>query len=87
MTRHVRFSKNFVNLGNLYSSFLPSRKRPSGWGYLDDGSIFIMPNGYLDHAAFEMRMKVTAHFISAPTPQMRTIRQSDPHKERFVVIK
>jgi hypothetical protein len=87
MKHHVRVSSNFVNLGNLYGSFLPTKKRPSGWGYFEDGSIFIAPHGYLNHAAFEMRMKVTAHVVAAPTAKMQAMGQNDPYRKRFVVIK
>jgi hypothetical protein len=87
MKHHVEVSRNFVNLGNLYGGFLPTKKRPCGWGYFADGSMFIVPHGYLSHAAFELRMKVAAHVVSAPTPKMRAMSQNDPLRRRLVVIK
>lgn len=85
MTHHVPVPRNFVNLGNLYSWWLPVR--PPGWAYFEDGSIFIAPFGHLDHDSFETRMKVAANIVSAPTSNMRAIRQKYPLEKRFIVIK
>jgi len=77
----------FVNLGKLYNATRIIGKRPSGWAYFDDGSVFIMPYTYLDHDAFELRMKGIAPFVSAPTLRMQAKRPSDALRKRFVIIK
>lgn len=87
MTDYVRAASVFVNLGKLYSTARLIRKRPPSWAYFDDGSIFIMPYTYLDHDAFELRMKVIAPFVSAPALRMQANRQSDALRKRLVVIK
>ncbi|KAH3949025.1 hypothetical protein HBI70_124770 [Parastagonospora nodorum] len=86
MTDYVRAASVFVNLGKLFSTTRLTKKRPTSWAYFDDGSIFIVPYTYLDHDAFELRMKVIAPFISAPTLRMQANRQSDALKKRLVVI-
>jgi hypothetical protein len=76
---------NTVNLGNLYA---PSKdKRPPGWAYFEDGSVFILPFGWAAHDAFEARMKIAAHFVNGPTPKMQDTRREDVHRKRFIVIK
>jgi hypothetical protein len=87
MTNYVRAASVFVNLGKLFSTTRLIKKRPTSWAYFDDGSIFVVPYTYLDHDAFELRMKVIAPLISAPTLRMQANRQSDALKKRLVVIK
>jgi hypothetical protein len=76
---------NMVNLGNLYT---PSKdKRPPGWAYFDDGSVFILPYGWFSHDAFEARMKIAAYFVNGPTPKMQEMRRENVHRKRFIIIK
>ncbi|KAF1841602.1 uncharacterized protein K460DRAFT_358334 [Cucurbitaria berberidis CBS 394.84] len=76
--------KNFVNLGNLYTRI--KVPRPPGWAYFDDGSIFIVPYGWLPHHGFEKRMSLAASFISSPSPKIQAIRQEDPLRSRLILI-
>ena len=112
MSRYVRVSKNYVNLGRLYSippwgtgaSLGPNKpsnntlnlgnlyadakhRRPPGWAYFDDGSIFITPSGWLPHHILEERMQIAAHFVNQPSPKLQAIRQQDPHKKRLILIR
>jgi hypothetical protein len=74
-----------VNLGNLY---VPIKdKRPPGWAYFDDGSVFILPYGWFSHDAFEARMKIAAHFVNGPTPKMQEKKQKNNLWKRFIIIK
>ncbi|USP82453.1 hypothetical protein yc1106_09727 [Curvularia clavata] len=76
--------KNPVNLGNLYSN--SQSKYPSGWAYFEDGSIFILPQGWCSHDTLEARMKILAHFVRSPTPKMQQIRATRTPMKRFVII-
>ncbi|XP_014551586.1 hypothetical protein COCVIDRAFT_42137 [Bipolaris victoriae FI3] len=80
----VRPQSNSVNLGNLYSR--AQSKRPSGWAYFEDGSVFILPFGWCAHNVFESRMKIAAHFVNGPTPRMQQVRAKNSDMKRFVVI-
>ena len=80
-------SHNSVNLGRLYAPVRLTKKRPLGWGYFDDGSVFIAPRTYMNHDAFEARMKLAAHFVSSPSPKLQAIRQEDVHRKRLIVIR
>lgn len=81
----VRPQSNSVNLGNLYSR--AQSKRPSGWAYFEDGSVFILPFGWCAHDVFESRMKIAAHFVNGPTPRMQQVRAKNSDMKRFIVIK
>ncbi|KAF1947350.1 hypothetical protein EJ02DRAFT_365678 [Clathrospora elynae] len=75
---------NFVNLGNLYAH--TKNRKPPGWAYFDDGSVFIAPYGWFPHDVFERRMKIAARFVSDPTPKLQETRRENPHKKRFIII-
>jgi hypothetical protein len=86
VTTHVCASQNFVNLGNLYS-FNPLPQRPHGFGYFEDGSLFIAPRAYLEHDVFEARMKSAAQLFSASVPDIQAIEAKRSHGKRVIVIK
>ncbi|KAF2691735.1 hypothetical protein K458DRAFT_381577 [Lentithecium fluviatile CBS 122367] len=106
MASFVRMSKNFVNLGTLYSPLYanppwrPSGtkvnlgnlytaqfyQRRTGFGYFEDGSIFINPRGYAEHDAFEAEMKLLLPFVRGPSPKLEQIRQSSDERKRLIVI-
>jgi hypothetical protein len=78
--------RNAVNLGRLYAPARTLRESPAGWGYFEDGSVFLVPRFYLNHDAFETRMRMASYFVSDPPPELKTRRQIDPLMQRLVVI-
>jgi hypothetical protein len=100
MTFHVRPSENFVNLGTLYQRILHVRQSNNrvnlgnlysnnpflGYGYFDDGSIFIAPRAYLKHEVFEARMKIAAQLLSTPVRQTMATKDKLSHGERVIVV-
>ncbi|KAF2032271.1 hypothetical protein EK21DRAFT_110215 [Setomelanomma holmii] len=85
-TKPAQSSKNSVNLGRLYEPIGASKKRPLGWAYFDDGSVYVHPRDYLDHDTFEARMKVFEHFVLNPSPNLQATRKSDHEKRRLIVV-
>ena len=59
---------------------------PSGWGYFEDGSVYVALHKYLSHEALEARMKIAAHFVSYPSPRLQAIREQDAQRKRLIVI-
>lgn len=75
---------NFVNLGNLYRRVKNSS--PPSWAYFDDGSVFIVPYGWLPHHVLEKRMNIATHFVNSPSPNLQEVRQKDAQRKRLILI-
>ncbi|KAF2643326.1 hypothetical protein P280DRAFT_249820 [Massarina eburnea CBS 473.64] len=99
--RYVRMSRNFVNLGNLYKAWNPPQHilphdlaspyattvaYPTGWGYFDDGSIYVNPVTGLSHEDFEAEMRALRSFVKGPSPKIDSLRRLDPDKQRLLVV-
>jgi len=102
MAGFVRMSKNFVNLGRLYSSppwggprnavnlgnlyTTSSPKRPIGFAYFEDGSVFIKARAYAELDTFEAEMNLLQPFVRGPSPKLDQIRQTNAERQRLIVI-
>jgi hypothetical protein len=105
--RHVRPSRNFVNLGTLYThpqwtglvrpsdisvdldtldNYYESQKAPLGYGYFDDGSMYIAACAYLEHDVFEARMKIVTQLFSTSAHNIQAIEAKRLHGKRVIVI-
>jgi hypothetical protein len=82
---HVRPSKNFVNLGIL-NQHSHLKKPPAGYGYFDDGSIYIASCPYLEQDVFEARMKIVTQLFSTPAHNIAAIKAKRLHGKRVIVI-
>jgi hypothetical protein len=80
---HVQ--NNGVNLGDLYTN--PKRRRPYGWAYFEDGSIFILRAGWLSHDKFEERMRIVARFLHDPWPRLKALQEQNAMEKRLILIK
>jgi hypothetical protein len=103
----VHSSRNFVNLGTLYSlppwavpvhssendvnvcifnKYYESKKAPLGYGYFDDGSMYIASCAYLEHDVFEARMKIVTQLFSTSVHNIWAIEAKRSHGKRVIVI-
>jgi hypothetical protein len=62
-----------------------------GFGYFEDGSMFIATHDVADHHLMEARMKTAAHFVSRPSPRLQAMPQEQPqeelYKNRLLILK